>query len=123
GFHSAPDGHPPPDRRITEIEREFPDGTYAARVEFQRPSDGAWQEKKVRNHIMFPDSWSTSKVRQAVQEAYNQAYDKHIAPALADGRKIENQIPKQQVEGVPIRLYVGPDGTLRTAFCEPDEKA
>jgi len=68
GFHHAPNGVAPPGRRIDEIVKRFPDGSYRAVVSFYAPGRG-WVEKK-GDHTMFPDHWSRAEVMAAGHEAY-----------------------------------------------------
>ncbi|WP_261568854.1 EndoU domain-containing protein [Frankia gtarii] len=116
GFHSAPDGHPPPDRRISQIITQNSDGTYQARPEFLHPVTGQWQEKKVQGHTMFPDSWSSDKVRKAVDSTYKELYKTVIAPALAADSTPDRRSLRHAYDGVDIQIYVSPKGELRTAF-------
>ncbi|CAO5252637.1 EndoU domain-containing protein [Frankia sp. AgKG'84/4] len=121
GFHSAPEGQAPPDRRLAEVNRVLDNGTYQARPEFRHPTTGEWQEKRAELHTMFPDSWSGEKVRTAVTTAYDQVYRDVVAPALAKGEKIERDSLRHTYEGVKMQLYVSPQGDLRTAFPIPEK--
>ncbi|WP_055410645.1 EndoU domain-containing protein [Frankia sp. ACN1ag] len=121
GFHSAPDGHPPPDRRITSMEDRKPDGTYHADVEFRHPTTGEWRRKDVPEHTMFPNQWSEQKVRDAVQTTYERIYDDAIEPRLRNNEELPKKALRDSYDGVLIQLYVSPGGELRTAF--PIQKA
>ncbi|CAO5252667.1 EndoU domain-containing protein [Frankia sp. AgKG'84/4] len=114
GFHSAPDGQPPTDRRITAAGTRDANGAYSAEVEFRHPTTGQWARKDVPKHTMFPDSWSADDIRTAVQSAYEKAYDRDIAPALRDGLK-PGRIYESH-NGLLMQLYVDQDGRLKTAF-------
>ncbi|WP_050997238.1 MULTISPECIES: EndoU domain-containing protein [Frankia] len=116
GFHSAPDGHPPPDRRITSVEDRKPDGTYHADVEFRHPTTGEWRRKDVPEHTMFPNQWPEQKVRDAVQTTYEKIYDDVIEPRLRNNEEIPKKALRDRYDGVLIQLYVSPSGELRTAF-------
>ncbi|WP_232291704.1 EndoU domain-containing protein [Frankia sp. QA3] len=116
GFHSAPGGVPPPDRRFTWTGEPSRSGEYEAKVEFWDESAAEWRPKKVPTHTMFPDSWNAEKVREAVEETYGEVYDQKIAPALEEGRDVSKEILVGSHDGVQIQFYVGPDGTVRTAF-------
>ncbi|EIV96137.1 EndoU domain-containing protein [Frankia sp. QA3] len=116
GFHSAPDGQPPPDRRITSIEDRKSDGTYHADVEFRHPTTGEWKRKDVPEHTMFPNHWPEQKVRDAVQKTYEKIYDNVIEPRLGNNESLPKKSLRDSYDGVLIQLYVSPDGELRTAF-------
>ncbi|WP_261555704.1 EndoU domain-containing protein [Frankia tisae] len=116
GFHSAPGGFPPADRRLTWTGEPSRSGEYEAKVEFWDESAAEWRPKKVPTHTMFPDSWNTEKVRKAVEETYAEVYDQKIEPALEEGRDVSKEILVGSHDGVQIQFYVGPDGTVRTAF-------
>ncbi len=122
GFHSAPEGVPPEGRRVSWAAEPTVEGAYGAKVEFRNESTGEWREKKVRQHTMFPDSWSTEKVRGAVQSAYDEVYDTQISPALRAGSDLSKSKWTGSYEGVHIRFYVEPDGSVRTAFPVIDEE-
>ncbi|WP_248813456.1 EndoU domain-containing protein [Frankia sp. AgPm24] len=121
GFHSAPDGVAPPDRRLTRIGDPSPEGVYRAKVDFLEPGSGEWREKKVPKHTMFPDSWSREKVREAVQKSYEDVYDSTLAPMLKRGENLVGEQWRGSYEGVHIKFFVGQDGAVRTAFPDMDE--
>lgn len=68
GFHHAPNGVAPPGRRIEQILRRYPDGSYQAAVSFWDPRRG-WV-RKGGEHTMFPDNWSRDEVLAAGRDAY-----------------------------------------------------
>ncbi len=116
GFHSAPDGQPPADRRIVNVERQYASGIYLADAEFRHPTSGEWTRKRTQEHTMFPDSWSEQKVRTAVTSAYQHAYSKEIEPKIRSGESVTGAPVEGSYEDVRIGMYVGPNGELRTAF-------
>jgi hypothetical protein len=111
-----------PDRRLGERRVTYDNGTYEAGVAFRKEPDSAWVDKPVRRHTMFPDGWSREKVVSAVQETYQDVYERQIGPALQRGENPANSKNlKGQYDGIEIRFYVDSRGAVRTAFpANPD---
>ena len=122
GFHHAPNGIPPENRRITWTGNKTPEGIYPARVEFRNEKTGEWHPKTVPEHTMFPDHWPREKVSATVQEAYKKIYDEQIGPALEKGRNLRRIELQTRIEGILIRIYTDPSGSLKTAFPVVEEK-
>ncbi len=70
----------------------------------------------VPEHTMFPNQWPAQKVRDAVQITYEKIYDDVIEPRLRNNDEFPRKALRERHDGVPIQLYVGPGGELRTAF-------
>ncbi|THJ37378.1 hypothetical protein E7Y31_21565 [Candidatus Frankia alpina] len=101
---------------MTSVEDRKADGTYHADVEFRHPATGEWRMEDVPEHTMFPNQWPAQKVRDAVQITYEKIYDDVIEPRLRNNDEFPRKALRERHDGVPIQLYVGPGGELRTAF-------
>ncbi len=103
GFHHAPNGVPPPGRRIDEILEHYPDGSYRAVVSFYHPR-GQWVRKE-GEHTMFPDHWTRDQVMAAGCEAYRMRVNRVVRKWKGRGCGIPVSGWRRNNGGGPATFY------------------